>query len=126
MSVQYGMTEREAQTYRFIRAFQTSRGFSPSFEEIKEAVGYRSRSRIFYVLKRLEERGLIRRVPAKTRSITLTKEGYQVILSPELAMRLESHAQKTGDPPEAVISDAIALHLDSFDEAVERIENMPG
>jgi SOS-response transcriptional repressor LexA len=125
MSVQYGMAEREARTYRFIRAWQATKGYCPSLQEIADGIGYRSKTAVHNAVKELQRRGFVAKQRAK-RSIVLTTEGYRVILAPDLAMRLESHAQATGDPPEAVIADAVALHLDSFDQAVSLSESLPG
>ncbi len=66
--------QRQESIYKFIKAFLTDRGYPPSVREIGQAVGLRSSSTVHSYLDMLESRGLIRRDPAKPRTIDLLEE----------------------------------------------------
>jgi len=68
-----GLTAVQAETLGFIRAFIEDNGFSPTVREIKEAIGSNSTSRVFEIVHGLEERGAIRRLPYRARSIQLVE-----------------------------------------------------
>jgi len=65
------MTRRQHKTYVFIRDYIGAHGYSPSFGDIMEGVGYASKSNVFYALERLQNRGLIRRHSHRARSIEI-------------------------------------------------------
>ncbi len=48
-------------------------GVSPSFEEMKEAVGLKSKSGIHRLISALEERGFIRRLPNRARALEVLR-----------------------------------------------------
>ena len=48
-------------------------GVSPSFEEMKEALGLKSKSGIHRLIKALEERGFLHRLPNRARALEVTK-----------------------------------------------------
>lgn len=64
-----GLTARQQDVLRFIIAFQEAKGFSPCFREIAEGVGLRAKSRVAAHLDDLEQRGAIRRLTCRERSI---------------------------------------------------------
>lgn len=66
-----GMTERQAAVLGFIRTFSDETGFSPSYQQIADGLGLRSKSRICEAVTQLEERGLLHRLPGRARSITI-------------------------------------------------------
>lgn len=65
------ITERERAALAFIVAYQRdSGGVSPRLEDIGAAIGERSKGRtIFNLVRGLELRGFIRRLPRRARSI---------------------------------------------------------
>jgi len=63
------LTPRQQDVLRFIIGFQEAKGFSPSFDEITIGLGLRARSQVSRHLDNLEERGAIRRVVQRARSI---------------------------------------------------------
>lgn len=67
------MTPRMREVYDFVDAFIRQNGFSPSYEEIGEAVGVGSRSTIHRVIKALAERGHIRMLKGRSRSIEIVR-----------------------------------------------------
>lgn len=68
----YGMTERQADLLRFIASYMAARRCAPSLIECRDALGLKAKSQIHYVLRALEERGHIRRIPGRARSIEVT------------------------------------------------------
>jgi SOS-response transcriptional repressor LexA len=44
---------------------------APSFEEMMKATGYKSKASIFHIIKQLEQRKWIIRLPGKNRSIQI-------------------------------------------------------
>lgn len=66
-----GLTPRQHEALRFVRGFMTEHGYSPSTDEIKDALRLRSKSNVHRLLGCLEERGAIRRMPKCARSITV-------------------------------------------------------
>ncbi|HEX2114213.1 MAG TPA: hypothetical protein VHM01_07390 [Alphaproteobacteria bacterium] len=66
-----GLTRRQLETYRFIERFIAAHGYSPSYEEIKEALGSRSKSLVHAIVQALAARGFITVLPGRSRSIAL-------------------------------------------------------
>jgi repressor LexA len=64
-------TKRQSDLLSFIRSFVRDRGCSPSFSEMMEALGVRSKSGVVQLLCGLEERGYIRRVKYRARAIEI-------------------------------------------------------
>jgi repressor LexA len=56
---------------RDLLAFLQSCGRTPSFDEMRLALGLRSKSGVHRLIEGLEERGFIRRVPNRARAIEL-------------------------------------------------------
>lgn len=67
------MTQRQKKLLDFIKIYMEEHGIAPSFEEMREFMGGKSKSGIFFMLRSLEERGLIRRLPHRSRAIELVK-----------------------------------------------------
>jgi|GEM_PF-3811672 len=71
INTSFGLTARQAALLDFIHEYHDKHGIPPSFDEMREASGLRSKSGIFRILTALEERGHISRLPNRARSITL-------------------------------------------------------
>ncbi len=67
------LTRRQFQLLRFIHQFVQEHGTPPSFEEMREALGLRSKSGIHRLLSGLEERGYIRRLAYRARALEVLK-----------------------------------------------------
>ena len=70
----YGMTKRQQQLLNFITSYVAQHSYSPTFEEMKVAVGLASKSGVHRLVSGLEERGLIRRLPYRDRSIIVNPD----------------------------------------------------
>ena len=65
------MTPRHKECLDFIGAFWADKGYAPSYEEIRDALGAKSKSSVAALVAKLEERGYIQRMPNLARSIRL-------------------------------------------------------
>ncbi len=83
------LTPRQFDLLRFLDAEQTQTGITPSYEEIRQALGLKSKSGVHRLITELEARGVVAR--SKGRSRTLT-----IITRPEA---LDKGAQAPPIPP---------------------------
>ena len=67
------LTKKQHELLVFIRERLESTGVSPSFDEMKDALGLRSKSGIHRLITGLEERGFIRRLPHRARALEVLK-----------------------------------------------------
>lgn len=63
----YGLTPRQAEVLEYLKNRPGNIG--PSYEEIKEACGFKSKSGVYMVINALKERGHIETIPGKSRAI---------------------------------------------------------
>ncbi|WP_207478802.1 transcriptional repressor LexA [Arenibaculum pallidiluteum] len=81
------LTRKQYELLLFIHERQGDGGVSPSFDEMKDALGLKSKSGIHRLISALEERGFIRRLPHRARAI-------EVLRIPEVAGR----GRQTAEP----------------------------
>ena len=67
------LTKKQHELLTFISAKLQETGFSPSFEEMKEALNLKSKSGIHRLITALEERGFIRRLPHRARALEVLR-----------------------------------------------------
>lgn len=67
------LTKRQYQLLMLIEKRLREDGVSPSFEEMKEAIGLKSKSGIHRLISGLEERGFIRRLPNRARALEVLR-----------------------------------------------------
>ena len=67
------LTPKQHKLLMYIDEFINKTGHSPSFEEMKEAVGLKSKSGIHALINSLEERGFIRKLAHKARALEVIK-----------------------------------------------------
>jgi len=68
------LTRKQYELLVFINDYLKTKGVSPSFEEMKEALGLRSKSGIHRLITGLEERGFIRHLPHRARALEVLKQ----------------------------------------------------
>ncbi len=73
------LTKKQKQLLVFINERVKEGAVSPSFEEMKHALGLKSKSGIHRLINALEERGFIRRLPHKARAIEVLKTPPQAL-----------------------------------------------
>lgn len=67
------LTKKQYELLRFLNNKIKTNGVAPSFEEMKNAVGLKSKSGIHRLITSLEERGFVRRLPHKARALEILK-----------------------------------------------------
>ena len=67
------LTRKQYELLVFINRRLSDGGVSPSFEEMKEALGLKSNSGIHRLISGLEERGFIRRLPHRARALEVVR-----------------------------------------------------
>ena len=67
------LTPKQQELLLYINSRLARDGISPSFEEMKNAVGIRSKSGIHRMIKALEERRFLRRLPYRARALEILK-----------------------------------------------------
>ena len=63
------LTKKQHELLLYINEYLTDNGVSPSFDEMKEALGLKSKSGIHRLITALVERGFIRRLPHRARAV---------------------------------------------------------
>jgi repressor LexA len=67
------LTAKQHELLVFIQQRLDAAGISPSFEEMKEALGLKSKSGIHRLISALEERGFLRRLPNRARALEVMR-----------------------------------------------------
>jgi repressor LexA len=68
------LTKKQRELLQFIQErLADSGGVSPSFDEMKEALGLKSKSGVHRLITGLEERGFIRRMPHRARALDIVR-----------------------------------------------------
>jgi len=75
------LTEKQQNLLSYIEAFLEDHGRPPSFEQMMEAMGLKSKSNIHRLIGALEERGYIKRLPNKARALEVLKPSKQKLKS---------------------------------------------
>ena len=73
ITIRAGLTPGQDKLLVFIGGFIASRGYSPSFVEMKDGMGFTSTGAVASLVDGLEERGHIYRLPGRHRSIVPTE-----------------------------------------------------
>jgi len=99
------LTRKQHELLVFIDRYLREEGYSPSFEEMKEALGLRSKSGIHRLISALEERGFLRRHHNRARAVEVLR-----VPDPPLSVRREPVGAAGGrdqvpeeDAPEAAM-----------------------
>ena len=75
---EYGLTPKQAKFLKFLATFMDQNGYSPSYEEMKQVLNYKSKSRIHSFVHGLRKRGYVRLIPFMKRSIIITSKGIGI------------------------------------------------
>jgi SOS-response transcriptional repressor LexA len=54
-----GNARRQMRLLKFLKRYRGRHGFGPTFEEMRVALGLSTKSHVFYLVRQLEDRGLI-------------------------------------------------------------------
>lgn len=92
------ISPKEEEILSFITRYCQEVGYPPTIREIGKAVGLHSSCSVHYHLKKLEEKGLIRRKPAKPRAIELVSlSGVGAAPEEVVLLPLLQHVVQTKD-----------------------------
>jgi len=69
MTSKYGLTEKQLKLFNFIKIYISENTISPSYDEMKVGIGLKSKCGIYKKIEQLAQRGWLRKLPGKTRSI---------------------------------------------------------
>ena len=67
------LTQKQYNLLMYINKINREKGQCPSFDEMKEAIGLKSKSGIHALINSLEERNFIRRLPHKARALEVVR-----------------------------------------------------
>jgi len=84
------LTRKQQELLLFIHRRLQDGGVSPSFDEMKEALGLKSKSGIHRLIGGLEERGFIRRLPHRARALEVVKLPDGVDVAADAPVRFQS------------------------------------
>lgn len=76
------LTRKQHQLLTYIDNHLNDSGVPPSYDEMKDALGLKSKSGIHRLISALEERGFIRRLPHKARALEVLKKPQNMIDDP--------------------------------------------
>jgi|TARA_Y100000296_G_C5121400_1_gene230590 repressor LexA len=65
------MTRRQSQLYFFIKKFHNENNFSPSFQEMADGIGLKSKSGVHRLIEGLTKQQKLRRVKFTARSVEI-------------------------------------------------------
>ena len=71
MSDKKGLTPKMKKILQQIQAFSDANGYPPSYEELKQLIGLKSKSNIHRYIHALKKRGYIDFLPAQSRSMKI-------------------------------------------------------
>ncbi|MGL4573563.1 MAG: LexA family protein, partial [Burkholderiaceae bacterium] len=90
-----GLTPRQRECFECIEEFmQRTGGVAPSYEQLRSGLGWKANSSVGRILKGLEERGYIRRIPNRARAIEVIRPVAQPTINGEPLMWIPVHAPK--------------------------------
>lgn len=81
------LTAKQQQLFDFIEKKINDTGISPSFDEMRDAVGLKSKSGIHRLVQSLQERGFIRQLKNKARALEIVRPTNQLIDSAKEVVR---------------------------------------
>lgn len=67
------LTERQRQVLSYIEQYTSEHGYPPTYQELRQQLGYTSLNAVGDVLRALERKGYIRRLPGRSRTISLNR-----------------------------------------------------
>ena len=94
------LTKKQHELLIFIERHLTTTGFSPSFEEMKEALALRSKSGIHRLISALEERGFLRRRHHRARALEVVR--LPDAMTPQGAIEAAAEGEAPGFAPNVI------------------------
>lgn len=102
-----GLTTKQAQCLAIIKGAIAATGRAPTFQEIVEGLGGRSRGNAQRLLLALEERGRIKRIPGRARAIeVIEQDGDLTFLAPDVRRAVVDYARDQKISPTTALAQA--------------------
>lgn len=109
MTPQYGITPKAKRVLDFLVA-RAANDDTPTYAEIREAVGVKSNSQVFRILNQLVDRGRIRRLSCRARGIQIIDHD-SIELAPHAAALLQEHCLATGKIASDLLSKLVEQYV---------------
>ncbi|MBL8670362.1 MAG: transcriptional repressor LexA [Alphaproteobacteria bacterium] len=102
------LTRKQHELLLYVNKRLAEGGVSPSFDEMKIAVGLRSKSGIHRLISGLEERGFIKRLPHRARALEVTRlpDSAAIQYAPD-----EDDSDMPVPPSNPIAADAVSVPL---------------
>jgi repressor LexA len=91
------LTKRQREIYDFVREFLETHGYAPSLEEIAAHFGLSSVATVHEHLEHLQDKGVLRRDPNRSRAVEIIRPGLRTAVELPLLGRVAA-----GQPLEAI------------------------
>ena len=108
------LTRKQYDLLVFINRRLEENGISPSFEEMKEALGLRSKSGVHRLITGLEERGFIRRLPHRARALEVLKAPEESGAAAKAKQEAAANVVRPNFASKPVAAEASAVALPLF------------
>ena len=119
------MTPKQKQCLDFIAAYQRTHQISPTFDEIKEHVKFKSKSGVSRIIDILERDGFISREPHGVRSISVLDDPWVTVAKAAQRLIESMKTEDINDDGEGVVVvDAVAFG--ELDVAIKEAEAAHG
>lgn len=105
------LTRKQHELICFIEDRLSETGISPSFEEMKDALGLKSKSGVHRLISALEERGFLRRLPNRARALEVTRMPERSDRAAGVPDNVLSFPPKAQPRPAIIANDIIDLPL---------------
>jgi repressor LexA len=118
------LTDRQEDILRFVQGFGR---YAPSMREIGDAVGLSSASAVSYQLSILQDKGYLRRVPGRPRTVEIVLPGQPAasLEGEDLAEALDLSSQDTACVPVDVYGEIAAGSLHPAEQVVDDTFTLP-
>lgn len=101
-----GLTEKQAQCYRVLKSYSDNNLPMPTFSELQDRLGMRSKAQVSVVLTGLEKRGVIRRAFNRTRAIEIVDQ-TAVTLKPDVYKYFKDYAEQTRTTVDVAVNELL-------------------
>lgn len=108
----FGLTVRQSELFAFIQDYIAREGVAPSYDEMRTRLGTRSKSTVSHLVAQLKVRGLVDFIPYRERSLIVVSKPALPTLPSHIHARLTRFCADHGERFDAVLADAVTLHLD--------------
>jgi SOS-response transcriptional repressor LexA len=115
-----GLTDRMQQCFNEIERHISRNRCAPTYTQLGNALGLKSKSGVYRLLHELRERGWITFMNRKPQSIAVVRDlsTASYTLPPAVEAKLRAHCLAVNEDPAAVVADAVALFFDEAEGSV--------